>query len=133
MFLLNEHVITPDGRRPMARDVDGAWQLAQSNGFTVEVDIVQPRDGSGNLGDGDVHGGAKIVEGGSGEANLEGNLAGDALEFRVHWPNGAVGQYSGRYDASGSLSGVTFDIANPGSQATWFRTTFGHGGNIDDG
>jgi hypothetical protein len=27
----------------MAHDVDGIWDLVQSNGFRVRVDIVQPR------------------------------------------------------------------------------------------
>jgi len=105
----------------MAQNVDGAWSLVQSNGFTVEVDIAQARDPSGNLADGPLHGSAHQV--GGGETNLYGALNGDSLEFRVDWPNGAVGQYSGNFDAGGNLSGVTYDVTNPTSQATWFRQT----------
>ena len=56
------------------------------------------------------------------EANVEsGRLNGDELEFRVRWPSNAVGQYVGRFDGSGRLTGFTFDVAHPTSQATWFR------------
>jgi hypothetical protein len=105
----------------MAQNVDGQWSLVQSNGFTVEVDVVQARDPSGNLADGPVHGSALQV--GDGESNLNGALNGDSLEFEVDWPNGARGQYSGTFDAGGNLSGITYDLTNPGSQATWFRQT----------
>jgi hypothetical protein len=103
----------------MAHHVDGAWILVQSNGFRVEVDIAQARDSNGNLADGALHGSAQVI--GGAEANLSGRLSGDSLEFGVDWPNGTVGQYSGNFDAGGNLSGVTFDLANPTSQATWFR------------
>jgi hypothetical protein len=107
----------------MAHDVDGIWDLVQSNGFTVRVDIVQPR-GPGGLTDGELHGAAKQVGAGGvdlAEANLSGALSGNSFEFVVAWPNGSKGQYSGNFDAGGNLSGVTFDIAHPESQATWFR------------
>lgn len=108
----------------MAHDVDGVWEIVQSNGFLVRVDIAQPRDPSGNLADGDLHGAAKEVGAGGVdlvEANLSGALRGDSFEFTADWPNGTKGQYSGNFDPGGNLSGVTFDLANPTSQATWFR------------
>ncbi|HCU93797.1 MAG TPA: hypothetical protein DHU96_14150 [Actinobacteria bacterium] len=71
-----------------------------------------------------MHGAAKIV-GAAGadlaEADLTGMLRGNSFEFTVAWPNGTKGQYSGTFDPGGNLSGVTFDLENPTSQATWFR------------
>jgi hypothetical protein len=64
------------GRGSMAQNVDGAWSLVQSNGFTVEVDIAQARDPSGNLADGPLHGSAHQI--GGGETNLSGALNGDS-------------------------------------------------------
>jgi len=107
----------------MAHDVDGIWELVQSNGFGVRVDIAQAQDASG-LADGDLHGAAKELDPSGtelAEANLSRALHSDSVEFTVAWPNGTQGQYSGTFDAGGHLSGVTFDIANPTSQATWFR------------
>jgi hypothetical protein len=108
----------------MAHNVDGIWSLVQSNGFVVTVDIAQPRDPNGRLADGPLHGAAKIpglFDLPIAETNLTGSLRGDDFEFRADWPNETRGQYSGRFDPSGRLSGVTFDLANPGSQATWAR------------
>jgi hypothetical protein len=104
----------------MAHDVEGPWELVQSNGFGVQVDIVQSHDPSGRLADGPFHGSAKVVSSGA-EANLNGELRGDSFEFGVDWPNGTRGKYTGSFDAGGNLSGVTFDLAHPTSQATWFR------------
>jgi hypothetical protein len=90
----------------------------------VTVDIAQPRDPVGNLADGALHGAAKIpglFDLPIAETNLTGVLRGDDFEFRADWPNQTKGQYSGRFDPTGRLSGITFDLANPGSQATWFR------------
>jgi hypothetical protein len=108
----------------MAHNVDGIWELVQSNGFTVRVDIAQARDPGGGLADGGLHGAAKEINGAGvalAEANLSGALNGSSFEFTVAWPNGSTGQYTGNYDAGGHLSGVTFDVAHPTSQATWFR------------
>lgn len=103
----------------MAHNVEGPWMLVQSNGFRVSVDIAQARDPSGRLTDGPFHGAAQVV--GGAEANLNGELSGDSFEFEVDWPNGTRGKYEGNFDAREFLSGVTFDLANPTSQATWFQ------------
>jgi hypothetical protein len=53
------------------------------------------------------------------EANVEeGRLNGDELALKVRWPSGAIGQHIGRFDGSGRLTGVTFDVAPPHGQAT---------------
>jgi hypothetical protein len=108
----------------MAHNVDGIWELVQSNAFRVRVDIAQSRDPSGALADGGLHGAAKELNPAGvelAEANLSGALNGSSFEFTVAWPNGSTGQYTGNFDAGGHLSGVTFDVAHPTSQATWFR------------
>lgn len=108
----------------MAHSVDGIWELVQSNAFRVRVDIAQSRDSSGALADGGLHGAAKELNPGKvalAEANLFGALSGSSFEFTVAGPNGSTGQYTGNFDAGGHLSGVTFDVAHPTSQATWFR------------
>ena len=108
----------------MAHNVDGIWSLVQSNGFVVTVDIAQPRDPNGRLTDGSLHGAAKIpglFDLPIAETNLAGMLRGDDFEFEADWPNETRGQYTGRFDLTGRLSGITFDLANPGSQATWAR------------
>jgi hypothetical protein len=100
----------------VARDINGQWTITQSNGFEVMFDIVQEPDGT-LRGSGEIIGG-KV-------ANASGQLTGNAFVYTVDWnDNGKGGQYSGTFDAEGRLSGVTFDVDNPGSQATWFAHTF---------
>ena len=87
-------------------------------------DIVQEADGS-------LRGSGRIV--GGREANGSGQLTGNAFLFTVDWNNnGKGGQYSGTFDGEGRLSGVTFDIDNPGSQATWFANGFSSSPESDD-
>jgi hypothetical protein len=107
--------------------VDGRWTITQSNGFQVIFDIDQ-RD------DGELRGSGAIV--GGIEASGEGRLDGAAFVFTVDWNNdGSGGRYEGQFDPEGHLSGVTFDLAHPQSQATWFTTAFDNvpqsSGNID--
>jgi hypothetical protein len=100
----------------MARDINGQWTITQSNGFEVMFDIVQ--DGEGNL-----HGSGQVI--GGREANASGRLEGDAFVYTIDWNNnGKGGEYSGRFDPFGRLSGITFDLDNPSSQATWFAHAF---------
>ena len=93
------------------------WSLLQSNECVVTVDIAQPRDPGGNLADGVLHGAAKIpglFDLPIAEANLTGALRGDEFELRADWPNQTNGHYLGHFDPTGRLSGITFDLANPG-------------------
>ena len=100
----------------MARDINGQWRITQSNGFELMFYIVQESDGR-------LHWSGQII--GGMEANGSGQLDGNAFVYTVDWNNnGRGGQYSGTFDAEGRLSGVTFDIDNPGSQATWFAHGF---------
>ena len=95
----------------MARDVSGEWTIVQSNGFEVLIDLVQRGPA--------IHGAMKVKPGGP-EANTHGEVTDQALTLDVDWPNGTHGKYTGQFAPDGVLSGVTFDLANPTSQATWF-------------
>ena len=107
----------------MAHDVDGigiSCRATVSRCGWTSCSHDSPR----GLADGDLHGAAEQVNSSGvdlAEANLSGALSGNSFEFVVAWPNGSEGQYTGNFDAGGNLSGVTFDIAHPTSQATWFR------------
>jgi hypothetical protein len=115
----------------MAHDVNGTWEIAQSNGWRVWVTIAQPSEAAlpGEPGpifiDGDLTGtadevnpqGAVTVR----QVPLSGEIIQDAFELEIAWGNGTKGRYNGTFDLEGRLSGVTFDEANPTSQATWFR------------
>jgi hypothetical protein len=115
----------------MAHDVSGSWEIVQSNGYRVALDITQPRETQfgpngpiGLLADGLLTGTAdEITPKGTdvSRQSLTGELLGDSFEIVVDWHNGSKGQYSGNFDPAGHLSGVTFDVNNPKAQATWFR------------
>jgi hypothetical protein len=110
-------------------NVAGKWTITQSNGFTVTFDMNQDPDGT-------LRGSATQQNGF--QAGGEGRLAGDSFVFTVDWNNnGSGGRYEGHFDPQGHLSGTTFDLAHPQSQATWFTNAFDNKphstGNIDDG
>ena len=111
----------------MAHDVDGFWELVQSNHYRVQLNIEQPRDSHGQLADGKLTGTAQEVtpkgtpQGQTPFQNAQ--LNGDFFVFSVDWGNGSIGEYSGTFDLLGHLSGVTFDANNVHVQATWVRST----------
>ncbi|MER6386118.1 hypothetical protein ACWDBD_47550 [Streptomyces sp. NPDC001118] len=87
----------------------GVWDIYQSNAF-LTVNLTQ--DGGGNL-----YGSA--VQGDMVGTLLNGAVDGQNIYFTISWSNGAVGRYTGVRGADGRLSGTTFDLNNPASQATW--------------
>lgn len=100
----------------MARNMQGQWTITQSNGFEVVFILFQERDGA-------LHGSARVI--GGREANGRGRVSGDSFSFTVDWfGNGRGGRYTGQFDAAGHLSGTTFDLDHPTSQATWFAHSF---------
>jgi hypothetical protein len=112
----------------MAHNVSGKWEIVQSNGYRVAVDISQPTESPNGLvtllTDGPLTGTAdEITPRGTDVSHqqLNGQLLGDSFEILIDWHNGTRGQYSGTFDSVGNLSGVTFDVNNPTAQATWFR------------
>ncbi|MET9604213.1 hypothetical protein ABZZ17_04000 [Streptomyces sp. NPDC006512] len=93
----------------------GVWDIYQTNA-TVRVNLSQ--DGGGNL--------YGTVSSGSTVGTLDGGAVnGNDIHFTVRWSHGPVGRYTGTRGADGRLSGLTVDLTNPGSQATWYtRRTF---------
>lgn len=47
-------------------------------------------------------------------------MDGENIYFTVGWNHGPVGRYTGVRGPDHRLSGTTFDLTNPSSQATWF-------------
>lgn len=91
-------------------NVSGVWRLTQSNGTVVTMNMVQ--QGGGLYGSGIFNRTAGTVKNGRVEKRM--------VFFRVQWTDGRIGEYSGRINAAGRLSGLGFDMTRPTSQASWF-------------
>ncbi|GAA5023762.1 hypothetical protein [Kitasatospora paranensis] len=89
-------------------DVRGDWDLTQSNGFTVHMQIDgEDPDGTFN-GRGNIDGKAGFID-----------LADTrATDHEITFQMGA-GRYTGQFDFQGRLTGTTVDTSHPTSQATW--------------
>lgn len=87
----------------------GTWTLYQSNA-TVAVDFTQ--DSQGRLF-GSVHSGNTVG------TVREGSVDGQNIYFVIGWSHGPVGRYTGVRGPDGRLSGTTYDLTNPSSQASW--------------
>jgi hypothetical protein len=93
----------------MSKDVRGNWDLTQSNGFVLHMEVAdEDPDGSFT--------GRANVDGQAGFIDLTDTRATDD-EITFQRGNG---RYVGRFDFQGRATGMTFDVANPTSQATWF-------------
>ena len=91
-------------------DVSGKWQMFQGNGFTVNVDLDQADDrvsGSATTGQS------------SGTVRNESRVEGREFLLIIGWNSGITGEYHGNIGLNNRMTGIAFDIANPGSQATW--------------
>lgn len=99
-------------------DVRGDHQLHQSNGAVVHLRLEQAipqRD----LAEAErLRGTAQA--GTMRSTEVSGTTRGDELFLVITWNQGAVGEYHGRFNLVGRLTGVTFDRTAPTSQATWF-------------
>lgn len=108
----------------MTHNVSGIWDIVQSNNYRVRVNIIQTQF-DGGPGDGDLTGTAQeFTPHGTdvSDQNISsGTLSGDSFVIQIDWMNGSVGKYSGFFDPTGHLGGVTYDINNPSAQATWVR------------
>jgi len=102
------------------RDISsGAWTAHQSNGFGTRFNLDQTNNGqlSGDATAFPLGGGDEMF----GTVDNSGSLVrGDRVQIVVDWNQGSRGKYVGSFDLSGRLSGISFDLANPSSQATWF-------------
>jgi hypothetical protein len=92
----------------MAFDVSGRWQAKQTNGPLVTFDMQQ---------DGETLHGTAAFDGNSGTGR--GRVAGNGFLFTVDWNGPSVGEYNGTFGLDGRLTGHTFDLSDPASQAGW--------------
>ncbi|GHI40660.1 hypothetical protein [Streptomyces violascens] len=90
----------------------GTWMLYQSNGPVVTLNLTQ--DGSGQL-----YGSASCCGSVVGTIEYGAAVDGTSISFTIAWSNGSRGRYTGSLGADRRLSGFTFDLNNPSSQATW--------------
>jgi hypothetical protein len=91
-------------------DVRGTWDAHQSNGFVANFNIQQKGTairGNASHSDGSVRG------------KGEGSVRGNQFLYSVEWNNGTIGEYNGTFNSIGRITGVTFDVNHPESQATW--------------
>jgi hypothetical protein len=96
----------------------GAWTAHQSNRWDVRFNLDQT---GGNLsGEAD----ATPLDGGAGmhgTLDSQGSLVqGETVQIVVDWDPGPKGKYIGNFDFSNRLSGHSFDLNHPSSQALWF-------------
>ncbi|HEV7700997.1 MAG TPA: hypothetical protein VGO43_12260 [Pyrinomonadaceae bacterium] len=107
-------------------DASGEWQIQQSNGYTLSVDLTQSGKAiNGTSSYGTTTGGTKVlgvlVVGGDPAIhrdNVSGNIEGDDFYVLI----GTAGVYRGKVGPSGRIDGTTYDQNHPSSQATWFSS-----------
>jgi hypothetical protein len=106
--------------------VGGQWQIVQSNGFRVTVNIAQ----NGNdLRIQASHSGGRVFS----KDPTSGFLRGTHIEMTITWSDGSKGQYIGdlspnKFALPGFyLTGETRDLNHPGSHASWSS----EGGDFD--
>jgi hypothetical protein len=99
-------------------DLGKEFTVVQSNGFSVRFRLGRDEQGGPKFIDADAFSSDGTQTDGS---IVDGQIEDDRFVVTVEWgESGASGRYSGRRDIDGTLSGVTFDLLNPASQATWF-------------
>jgi hypothetical protein len=97
----------------MTRNVSGTWTIEQSNGWRTDVTLTQ--NGS------ELSGTARTSAGEDEDFSqeLDGTVSDTNFALNITWPQ-ARGRYEGTFQPDGTLTGVTFDVQHPSSQATWF-------------
>jgi hypothetical protein len=98
-------------------DLGREFTIVQSNGFSVVFKVRHDEQGRQKFIDADVFDSNGAQNDGS---IRESQIEGDRFAVTVEWELGGVGRYVGQRDPDGRLSGTTFDLNNPQSQATWF-------------
>jgi len=89
----------------------GSWQLYQSNGVTDTLNVTQ--DSAGKLY-GSAVAGSTVGTIATGSA-----VDGTSIAFTIAWSNGTSGRYIGNLGSDRRLTGYTYDLTNPSSQANW--------------
>jgi hypothetical protein len=92
---------------------NGRFDLNQSNGAHVYFNSTGP-DASGTA----FAGGSSLMNG-----DVRGTIQGRHLDFTIVWDQGPAGQYRGDVDDAGFAHGITVDMTNTSSTATWDSTT----------
>jgi hypothetical protein len=105
-------VLTAEGEAVMARKFDGLWEIIQTNGFTVPVNV-GPVDSATQKFT------LQALENGSVTADGSGNVDGDFVHFIITWNTNSQGAYNGTFNDQGVLNGSTFDVKTPGAVAGW--------------
>jgi hypothetical protein len=92
-------------------NVSGDWSIFQSNGFVVQVHLTQ---------DGGLIFGSANTGSTSGEVRRGSSVNGGTFLLVIDWHNGTMGEYNGNVGLNGRLTGISFDLSHPESQASWF-------------
>ncbi len=95
------------------RNIQGLWEIVQTNGFKVALDVgpINQQNGSFQA--------TAFQEGNQVNGNGSGNVNGDFMHFTITWDNGTQGAYNGAFDAQGFINGASFDVKHPDSVAGW--------------
>lgn len=99
--------------------VGGKWDIVQTNGFRVHIDITQNND--------ELSAFASHSNGSVQSTEAKGSVAGPDFKMTITWNNGTKGEYTGTLKhgpftpapGPGFLKGHTKDLNNPGSEADW--------------
>jgi hypothetical protein len=100
----------------MSKDVRGQWQIIQTSGHVVDLNI-QGEDADGTF---DANGNSAHERFSGNGAISDARATDDEFVCLISWDNGAKGRYSGRFDFQGRLTGVCHDEAHPSAVASWF-------------
>jgi hypothetical protein len=105
----------------MQWDAGGQWDLQQSNGFNLTMELSQTgkaitgKASYGTTSSGSVFSGGDPV---TRTMGVDGNIEADDFYVMI----GTKGVYRGKVGASGRMDGFTYDASNPSSKATWFSS-----------
>jgi hypothetical protein len=98
--------------------VGGEWDIVQSNGFRVRMNVNQRKDRLSAF--------ASHSNGSVQSTEAKGFVKGPNFEMTIDWDDGSKGHYTGKLahgpftpPPQGFLRGDTKDLNNPGSTATW--------------
>ena len=100
-------------------DVSGQWDIVQSNGFRVPINVSQTND--------QLSGSASHSNGTVLSENITGFVQGPTIDMTITWNNGTKGHYTGTFTRghfdsppNGFLKGDSQDLNHLESTATWF-------------
>ena len=90
-------------------NLSGHWRIVHSSDAWAEMDVS--------------HVGNRLTGAGREGRNTGtmtgGRVRGREVYLRIKWSNGHIGEYTGRVNMRGKLSGLNHDVVYPGSQNQW--------------